>query len=163
MSGLGTKRTCLRSLTMSALEGRTDMSHLGRDASIRPRLCENAPEPRTFRVSSPLRSAAAPTSAIGFRSDESRWNFYAQVPRLSFHTALDPSRKWSAHRSIGSNDDLMPPRRCQPQSLWRRTLLLARLDCHARRIPAWFATKRRLPNRFRALLVLQHRIEPPIC
>src|SRR6476660_3380795 len=49
-NNIGTKRTCLRSLTMSALEGRTDMSHLGRDASIRPRLCENASEPRTFRV-----------------------------------------------------------------------------------------------------------------
>src|SRR5882762_6857242 len=51
--------------------------------------------------------------------------------------------------------------RCQPQSLWRRTLLLPRLDCHARGIPASFVTKRRLPNRFRALPVLQYRIEPP--
>jgi hypothetical protein len=33
-SANGTKRTCLGGLTMSALEGRTDVSYLGRDVSI---------------------------------------------------------------------------------------------------------------------------------
>src|SRR4029077_11723470 len=62
---------------------------------VRPgsRLCENASEPRTLRI---VFSIALCQQHLSVRlvsaATKSRWKFYAQVQRLSFHAAWTRSR-----------------------------------------------------------------------
>jgi hypothetical protein len=52
-----------------------------------PRLCENASEPRTLRIvfSIAYHQQHLPVRLVS-ATTKSRWKFYAQVQRLSFHT-----------------------------------------------------------------------------
>jgi hypothetical protein len=59
-------------------------SHVGNGS----RLCENASEPRTPRiVFSIAHCQQHPPARLVSATTKSRWKFYAQVQRLSFHTA----------------------------------------------------------------------------
>lgn len=78
------------------------MARLFRRADVRfgSRLCENALEPRTLRIvfSIALCKQQLPVRLIP-AATKSRWKFYTQVQRLSFHTAWVKNRqRTGAHR-----------------------------------------------------------------
>jgi hypothetical protein len=72
------------------------MARLFRRADVRfgSRLCENALEPRTLRIvfSIALCKQQLPVRLIP-AATKSRWKFYTQVQRLSFHTAWVKNRQ----------------------------------------------------------------------
>src|SRR6476620_6220822 len=58
------------------------------------RLCENASEPRTLRIVFSIAYCQQhPPVRLVSATTKSRWKFYAQVRRLSFHTAWVISRQ----------------------------------------------------------------------
>src|SRR6267154_5424712 len=60
----------------------------GYDIRFGSRLCENAFEPRTLRIVFSIAFCQQhPPVRLASVTTKSRWKFYAQVERLSFHTA----------------------------------------------------------------------------
>ena len=68
----------------------SNFQHRSKRSNVRSgsRLCENASEPRTLRIvfSIALCQQHLPVRLVS-AATKSRWKFYAQIQRLSFHTA----------------------------------------------------------------------------
>src|SRR5216684_7992421 len=87
MSGCGTNQTCQGSLTMPALEGRTDVSREAGDFRFGPRLCEKSVVQFACRTSvsvSSIRKPIALATSVGRR--QLRKQFCASLAHATFHT-----------------------------------------------------------------------------